>query len=112
MVKEYTPKRGDIVFINFNPQAGKEQRGKRPALVISPTTYNQKVGLALMLPITNKIKNYPFEVLLPKTLKTKGAILSDHIKSLDWVSRKAKFIEKLPSETYTEVVNKMSLLIN
>lgn len=111
MVK-YTPKRGDIIFINFNPQAGKEQKGKRPALVISPTAYNKKVGLALVVPITNKTKDYPFEVPLPKKLKTKGAILSDHIKNLDWQSRKARFIEKLPPETYTKVISKLSLLTN
>jgi len=112
MVKQYTPRRGDIVFINFNPQSGKEQSGKRPALIISPTTYNEKVGLAIMLPITNKAKGYPFEILLPKKLKTKGAILTDHVKNLDWKSRKAKFVEKLPTETYTEVISRLNLLTN
>jgi mRNA interferase MazF len=111
MVKKYVPQKGDIVFINFNPQAGREQKGQRPALVISPKQYNEKVGLALFCPITSQIKAYPFEVNLPIKLKTRGAILSDHLKSLDWQARKAKFVEKLPSAQLEEVMQKLQALL-
>ncbi len=111
MVKKYIPQKGDIVFLNFNPQTGKEQAGKRPGLVISPAKYNQTVGLALFCQITSQIKSYPFEVLLPEKLKTKGAILADHLKNLDWQARKAKFIEKLPSDQLAEVMQKIQALL-
>lgn len=112
MVRAYTPKRGDIVLINFNPQSGKEQSGKRPALVISPKSYNQKVGLALMCPITSRSKDYPFETNIPKKLKTKGIILSDHVKNLDWQARKTKFIEKLPKPYLEEALYKLKILLD
>jgi len=83
----YVPERGDIVWLNFDPQAGHEQAGKRPAVVLSPRAYNQKVGLALFCPITNQRKGYPFEVNIPEGLEIGGVILSDQIKSLDWRSR-------------------------
>lgn len=111
MIKKYIPERGDIVVLDFNPQAGKEQAGKRPALVISPRTYNGKVGLALFCPITSQVKNYPFEVLLEKGLKTKGVILVDHVKNLDWRARHAHFKEKLPRKAIQEVLAKLQLLI-
>ncbi len=111
MVKKYIPERGDIVLLDFNPQSGREQAGKRPALVISPKAYNGRVGLAIFCPITSKIKNYPFEVLLEKSLKTKGAILSDHVKNLDWQARKAQFQEKLTPGNLQEVLMKLELLL-
>jgi len=80
----YTPAQGDIVWIMFNPQAGHEQAGRRPALVLSPAAYNAKVGLALFCPITSQIKGYPFEVLLPADLPVAGVILADQVKNLDW----------------------------
>lgn len=83
MAERYIPARGDIVWISLNPQAGHEQAGRRPALVISPVQYNKKVGLALLCPITSHVKGYPFEVLLPPGLPVNGAILSDQVKSLD-----------------------------
>ena len=107
----YIPNRGDIVWITFNPQAGHEQAGRRPALVLSPTAYNGKVGLAILCPITSQIKNYPFEVLIPEGLKIGGAILSDQIKSLDWKARQAEFVCKLPSSTLNEVLQKLGTLI-
>jgi len=112
MVKKYSPRKGDIVLLNFNPQKGKEQSGKRPALVISATAYNKKVGLAIFCPITKQIKGYPFEVELPKKLKTKGAILTDHVKNLDWKERSAKFLEKIPKETFQNVLEKLSTLLD
>lgn len=107
----YVPDRGDLVWLQFNPQAGHEQAGKRPALVISPAAYNGKVGLSLLCPVTSKIKGYPFEVIIPQDLPIEGVILSDQVKSLDWQSRQAAFICKVPRETLSEVISKMELLI-
>ena len=111
MVKKYIPEKGDIVLLDFNPQSGKEQAGKRPAVVISPKAYNAKVGLAIFCPITSKIKDYPFEVVLPKNLKTKGVILADHLKNLDWQARNSVFLEKLPIDCLQEILNKLVVLI-
>jgi mRNA interferase MazF len=94
-MSSYVPDRGDLVWLEFTPQAGSEQRGRRPALVISPKTYNGEVGLALFCPITSKIKGYPFEVLLPDGCSVGGVVLSDQLKSLDWRTEKVKFIERI-----------------
>ena len=107
----YKPKRGDIVWLTFNPQAGHEQAGRRPALVLSPATYNGKVGLAILCPITSKVKGYPFEVVIPNGLKVNGAILSDQVKSLDWKARKAEFVCKAPLATLDEVLQKLNTLL-
>jgi mRNA interferase MazF len=107
----YVPESGDIVWIAFNPQAGHEQAGHRPALVLSPKAYNGKVALALLCPITSQVKGYPFEVLMPEGLEIQGAILSDQVKSLDWKARKARFSCKLPPEKFNEVIKKLSTLI-
>ena len=112
MVKKYIPNKGDIVFLNFNPQKGKEQSGVRPALVISPASYNKKVGLALFCPITTQIKGYPFEVILPDKLRTHGVILTDHVKNLDWQLRKIKFCEKVPQDILNEVIQRLNTLLN
>ncbi len=111
MVKIYVPQRGDLVLLSFNPQSGKEQSGRRPAVIISPKAYNEKVGLAVFCPITAHIKGYPFEVELPANLKTKGVILSDHVKNLDWRARKVKFLEKLPDSKMNEILEKLQLLV-
>ena len=94
MARRYVPARGDAVWITFNPQAGHEQAGRRPALVLSPSSYNGKVGLAILCPITSQIKGYPFEVTIPSGSKLGGVILADQVKSLDWRFRKAEFICK------------------
>jgi mRNA interferase MazF len=107
----YVPDRGDAVWIALNPQAGPEQAGRRPAVVLSPATYNGKVGLAILCPITNQIKGYPFEVIIPTGFAISGAILSDHVKSLDWRARNASFICALPPATMTEVLQKLNTLI-
>ena len=107
----YVPDKGDVVWITFNPQAGHEQAGHRPALVLSPKAYNGKVGLAVLCPITSQVKGYPFEVLIPDGLEVNGAILSDQVKSLDWRVRKAEFSCKLPPTVFNEVVKKLSTLI-
>ncbi len=107
----YIPKRGDIVWLDFNPQTGHEQSGRRPALILSPFNYNKKTHLALVCPITTQIKSYPFEVLLPIDLSVKGAILSDQIKSLDWRERNATFICELPQNLLNDVTDKVIALI-
>jgi mRNA interferase MazF len=109
---DYTPQRGDIIWLVFDPQAGHEQAGRRPALVLSPEIYNRRVGLAILCPITSHIKGYPFEVLLPKGLELRGAILADQVKSLDWHARQAEFVCKVPQGTLSEVVQKLSTLID
>ena len=106
----YIPDRGDIVWLAFNPQAGHEA-GRRPALVLSPAEYNSRVGLALLCPVTTRIKGYPFEVLLPEGLKIKGAVLSDQVKSLDWKIRQADLICSLPTATVAEVLHKLNTLL-
>ena len=112
MARSYVPNRGDVVWISLNPQAGHEQAGKRPAVVVSPPAYNRKVGLALLCPITSQIKGYPFEVIIPQGLKLSGAVLSDQVKSLDWRARRAELICTLPRDTIVEVVQKLSTLIS
>ncbi len=107
----YIPERGDVVWISFNPQAGHEQAGRRPAVVLSPGAYNQKVGLAILCPITNQVKGYPFEVLLPNAVDVTGVILSDQAKSLDWRVRRAEFKESLPEEVIDEVLAKLGTLL-
>jgi mRNA interferase MazF len=107
----YIPQRGDVVWITLNPQAGHEQAGRRPALVLSPAAYNSKVGLAILCPITNQIKGYPFEVIIPKDLPITGAILSDQVKSLDWRARNAELICKLPTKTVAETLAKLNTLL-
>lgn len=111
MPHRYVPQRGDIVWLQFSPQAGHEEAGRRPAMVISPKAYNEKVGLALFCPITNQIKGYPFEVVLPHDLKATGAVLSDQIKSLDWRARKAKRICAAPQNAIDEVLAKVAVLV-
>lgn len=110
-MSNYVPHRGDIVWINSSPQAGHEQIGKRPALVISPLIYNKKVGLIVCCPITSQIKGYPFEVLIPENNKIRGVILADQVKSLDYNSRKVQFIFKLSIQTTDEVLSKLMTLL-
>jgi len=107
----YVPERGDVVWLNFNPQSRHEQAGRRPAIVVSPSSYNRKVGLALFCPITNQAKGYPFEVAIPKNAKVSGVVLSDQIKSLDWQARNIEFIGNLPKSVIEEVLNKLKTLI-
>lgn len=109
--KIYVPQRGDVVWITLNPQAGHEQAGRRPALVLSPGAYNGKVGLAILCPLTNQIKSYPFEVLVPPGMSITGAILADQVKSLDWRARKAELICTLARGTVVEVLQKVGTLL-
>lgn len=110
MVK-YIPKRGDIVWLDFDPQKGKETQKTRPALVISPLQYNQKTGLGLFMPITSQIKGYPFEVIIEDD-KIKGAVLSDQMRSLDWKARNARFVTQIPSSTVADILAKFQTLLS
>ena len=107
----YTPKRGDLVWINMNPHVGHEQAGRRPAIILSPISYNKKVGLAILCPITNHIKGYPFEVTIPSDLSVRGVILSDQVKSFDWKARNTEFIGEAPEATTLEVLKKLNTLL-
>lgn len=112
MARAYVPDRGDIVWLQFNPQTGHEQAGHRPALVVSPRAYNARVGLALFCPVTAQVKGYPFEVILPPGLEAQGAILSDQIKSLDWRERKAKRVGTVPTEILEQTVALILALVD
>ncbi len=111
MVKKFAPSRGDIVSLQFNPQRGREQAGRRPALVLTPKEYNTRVGLMIACPITSHSKGYPFEVALPASMKTHGVILADHVKSLDWSARNARFIERLSPDMLQNVAQKLTVLL-
>ena len=106
----YVPARGEAVWISLHPQAGHEQTGRRPAVVLSPAAYNGRVGLAIFCPITNQRKGYPFEVGIPSGLHVTGVVLADQIKSLDWRTRQAELICALPAETVAEVLAKLATL--
>ena len=107
----YVPSRGDLVWINFNPQVGHERAGRRPALILSPANYNSKVGLAFLCPITSKIKGYPFEVALPQKLSVNVVILSDQVKNLDWKSKNVELIGKLNNKSVDEVLQRLHTLL-
>jgi len=107
----YVPERGDVVWITLNPQVGHEQAGRRPAVVLSPPSYNGKVGLAILCPITSQVKGYPFEVQIPSGLEVRGVILADQVKSLDWRAREAELMCTLPAGAIAEVLQKIRVLL-
>ena len=111
MPASFVPERGDVVWISLSPQAGHEQAGRRPALVLSPSAYNAKVGLALICPITGQVKGYPFEVLVPAGLPVRGAVLADQVKSVDWIARRADMIGRLPAAFVNKVLAKVKSLL-
>ena len=108
--RNYIPEKGDLVWINFTPQSGHEQSGKRPAIIISPKNYNQKTSLCIACPITSKIKGYPFEVIV-NGKNISGVVLVDQIKSLDWKARGVSFIERIENASYKELEEKLQLLL-
>ncbi|HEY7680083.1 MAG TPA: endoribonuclease MazF [Terriglobia bacterium] len=112
MSRRYVPQRGDVVWLSFDPQAGHEQMGRRPGLVLSPAEYNGKVGLALFCPITSHVKGYPFEVAIPHGLPVVGVVLSDQVKSLDWRARRAEFVGRLSKVHVQEVLDKLGALLS
>jgi mRNA interferase MazF len=107
----YIPDATDLIWLSFSPQAGREQAGRRPALVLSPRSYNGRTGLCLVCPVTQQVKGYPFEVPLPDTLPVQGVILSDHLKSADWQARQADFIAIVPADVLDQVRAKLKPLI-
>jgi mRNA interferase MazF len=107
----YCPDANDIVWLNFDPQAGSEQRGRRPALVLSPREYNERAKLCIVAPITSQSKGYPFEVMLPAGGKTSGVVLSDHLKSLSWDAHDAAYIESANFDVSAEVRAKVKALL-
>lgn len=111
MAGRYVPERGDVVWLQFDPQAGHEQAGHRPALVVSPKAYNGRVGLASFCPITSRVKGYPFEVEFPSGFKVEGAVLADQLKSLDWRARQAKRFARAPSAVIQEALGKIQALV-
>ncbi len=107
----YVPERGDIVWLDFTPQAGHEQKGMRPALVVSPKIYNEKSALCICVPITSKIKGYPFEVALPEGLPIEGVVLSDQVKSLDFTVRNIRYICKADVKTIERIQRNIRALV-
>ena len=106
------PERGDFVWLNFDPPSGREQAGRRPAIVLTPASYNRPAGLAIVCPITQHAKGYPFEVALPLGLPVQGVVLSDHARSLDWRARRAELIAVAPADVLDEVTAKVQALIS
>ncbi len=113
MVKRggYIPERGDIVWLDFDPQAGHEQAGRRPAFVLSPAAYNRTTGLMLCCPITSQVKGYPFEVAIAGTAKVRGVILADQVKSLDWQARRAEKAGKVAVAVLEEAIGKIRAIL-
>jgi len=108
----HVPDRGDLVWLNFKPQAGHEQAGHRPALVLSPREYNEKSSVALFAPITSTVKGYPFEVELPAGGPIGGAVLADQVRSLDWRARRLTLAAAAPRQVVTETLGKLNALLS
>ena len=104
-MRRYVPKKGDFVVLTFDPQSGHEQRGRRPALVVSNTLFNKHTGLAMVCPITNTSRDIPFHVEVPDESSLTGCIMVEQLKSIDYTSRKAKFVEKAPRSVVNEVLS-------
>ena len=103
-MKKYIPSKGDLIALSFNPQSGHEQKGRRPALVVSNTLFNQKAGLAIVCPITRSDRKYPFHVRISEASTLNGFVMVDQVKSVDYNSRKVKLIEKTSTELLNEVL--------
>ena len=111
MIPSYVPGSGDLIWLTFDPQAGHEQAGRRPALVLSPKIYNQRSGLALVCPVTHQTKGYPFEVTVPSGHDVTGVILADHVKSVDWKARRAEKLGICPVELVIAVLARLAPLL-
>ncbi len=111
VAREYVPDSGDLIWLDFTPQAGREQAGRRPAVVLSPRSYNEKTSLAVVCPVTSRVKGYPFEVSLPPGLRIRGAILSEHLKNLDWRQRQAEKSGKIPRAILEQVRARIAALL-
>jgi mRNA interferase MazF len=111
VARTYVPDTGDLVWLTFDPHAGHEQGGRRPALILSPRAYNSKARLAIACPITSHVKGYPFEVQLPPGTKITGVVLADHVKNLDWQARRVEFEAKATADVVTEVRERLRALL-
>ncbi len=110
-MEAYQPDRGHFIFLDFSPQAGTEQAGRRPALVLSPLAYNVATGLAFLCPVTNQIKGGAFEVPIPPGAKVTGVVLSDHLRSVDWIARNADFHSQAPTDLVLEVLARIEAIL-
>ena len=108
---DYIPHRGHFIRINFNPQAGHEQQGKRPALVVSHTLFNQKRGFAFVCPISNTERQNPFYIKIPEGLSVTGVIMTDQLRSLEYVVRKAEFLGECPEELLVKVIARIKRIV-
>lgn len=111
VTRGWYPERGDLIWLTMTPQAGHEQSGRRPSLVLSPGEYNRRVGLALVCPVTSQVKGYPFEVAIPPGVSLTGVVLADQVRSFDWRARGAERIDRLPSDVTTSVLQKAARLL-
>jgi mRNA interferase MazF len=111
VVASYIPELGDFIWLMFDPQAGREQAERRPALVLSPKSYNLKAGLALVCPVTNQAKGHPFEIEVPAGCNAVGVIRADHLKSVDWRARRAQHLGRCPASTIDEVRARLAPLL-
>lgn len=112
VTSHYVPDAGHLIKIDFDPRTGHERAGWRPAIVLSPASYNRPTGLAIVAPVTNQQKNYPFEVPLPPGLKVSGVVLSDAIKNVDWRACNARYVETAPKPVLTAVRDRLGLLLD
>jgi mRNA interferase MazF len=111
VAREYVPEAGDLIWIDFDPQTGHEQAGRRPGLVLSPSSYNAKIGLAIVCPVTSQVKGYPFEVELSRSGKFRGSVLADQLKSVDWRERRAERGGKASPAVMDAVRARLQLLL-
>jgi mRNA interferase MazF len=111
VTKTFVPDAGDLVWLDFDPQTGREQAGRRPALVLSPAAYNRAAGLVVACPVTSRVKGYPFEVRLPPGVGIEGVVLADHLKSADWRQRNARKIGRAPDAVLADVRIRVAALL-
>ena len=111
VARRYVPDAGDLVWLTFDPQAGHEQRGRRPALILSPRAYNAKARLAIACPVNSHAKGHPFEVPLPGDGTVSGVVLADHVKNLDWAARRVVFAGTVPVDVLTDVRERLRVLL-
>lgn len=111
VVKNYVPESGEVVWLEFDPQTGHEQKGTRPALVLSPSGYNAKTGLMVCCPIANQVKGYPFEVAISGNSAVAGVVLADQVKNLDWQAGNAKYKGRISADQMQEVRGKIKALL-
>jgi len=108
----WVPERGDVIWLNFTPNAGHEQAGMRPALVVSRTAYNRNAGLCVVFPITSKSKGYPFEIKVPAGLSVAGFVLADQCRTVDWRQRQAAFLAKAPAALMKKTLERFVALVS